>query len=77
MEQESQGPGYSREAFEDVEARLAEAKEQKKRYPEDPSWDEDIENLEKERERLLDMAHEEALEENERRDRQGELPLGE
>lgn len=76
MEQEPQEVGYSREAFEAVEQQLKEAMAQKERFPDDPSYDEDIEGLSVERQRLLDLAHEEALEENTQRDTQGELPLG-
>ncbi len=66
---------YSREVFEKIEEELREMKEKRSQHPDDPSWDEDIEALEAKRERLLDLAHEEALDENGRRDRQGELPL--
>jgi hypothetical protein len=74
MEQQ-QEDGYSREAFEAIEREIAEIQEQQARFPDDPSWQETLEQAEERRDQLLNMAHEEALEENERRDRQGVLPL--
>jgi hypothetical protein len=75
MEQEPQEGGYSREAFEAIEKEISEIKEQMVRYPEDPSWQENLDQAEVRREQLLNMAHEEALEENERRNQQEELSL--